>query len=117
LDFRGEVQVYDRLAKTVEGALLEEIYLDQRRALRIARAGGAQARVQAVSVESAMPTPVPGKVADYVVRARWTIVGKVGHWGHLHQRANLYEADLTISAESGSWKITDFELLEQERLS
>jgi hypothetical protein len=41
----------------------------------------------------------------------------VGHWGHVHQRSNLYEADLTISAANGAWKITDFEVLGQERLS
>jgi hypothetical protein len=116
-DFRGEGQVYDRLAKTVDGTLLERVYLDQRRSLRVARAGGAQARVKDVSIESAAPTPVPGTASDFVVRARWTVVGRVGHWGHVHQRVNRYEAELTISAESGAWKITDFEVLEQERLS
>ena len=116
-DFRGERQVYDRLAKTVDGALLEQVYLDQRRTLRVARAGGAQARVKGVFVESAVPTPVPGTASDFIVRARWTIVGRVGHWGHVHQRRNLYEADLTISAANGNWRITDFEVLKQERLS
>lgn len=116
-DFRGEGQVYDRLAKTVDGTLLEKVYLDQRRSLRVARAGGAQARVKDVSIELAEPTPVPGTASDFVVRARWTVLGRVGHWGHVHQRVNRYEAELTISAESGAWKITDFEVLEQERVS
>ncbi len=116
-DFRGEEQVYDRLAKTVDGSLLEQVYLDQRRTLRVARAGGAQARVKTVAIDSALPTPVPGTAADFTVRAKWTIVGSVGHWGHVHQRANLYDAIFTISAEGGAWKITDFEVLEQERLS
>jgi hypothetical protein len=116
-DFRGERQVYDRLAKTVEGALLEQVYLDQRRSLRIARAGGAVARVKSVKVESATPTLVPGTAVDFTVRTRWIIVGSVGHWGHVHQRSNLYEADLTISTANGAWKITDFEVLGQERLS
>jgi hypothetical protein len=116
-DFRGERQVYDRLAKPVDGALLEQVYLDQRRSLRIARAGGAVARVKSVNVESAAPTLVPGTAADFTVRTRWIIVGTVGHWGHVHQRSNLYEADLTISAANGAWKITDFEVLGQERLS
>ncbi len=116
-DFRGEAQVYDRLAKTVDGALLEQVYLDQRRSLRVARAGGAAARVKSVTVESASPTPMPGTASDFAVRTRWTILGTVGHWGHVHQRSNLYEADLTISAAGGAWKIMDFEVLEQERLA
>jgi hypothetical protein len=116
-DFRGETPVYDRLAKTVDGALLEQVYLDQRRTLRIARAGGAEARVKAVDVESAAPSHVPGTGADFVVRTRWSIVGTVGHWGHVHQRQNRYEADLTLSAAGGAWKITGFDVREQERLS
>jgi hypothetical protein len=116
-DFRGETQVYDRLAKTVDGSLLERVYLDQRRTLRVARAGGAEARVKAVDVESAAPSHVPGTGADFVVRARWSIVGTVGHWGHVHQRRNRYEADLTLSPAGGAWKITAFDVLDQERLS
>ena len=116
-DFRGERQVYDRLAKTVDGPLLERVYLDQRRSLRIARAGGAEARVKVVDVESAVPTHVPGTGADFVVRTRWSIVGTVGHWGHVHQRQNRYEADLTLSAASGVWKIAGFQVLDQERLT
>jgi hypothetical protein len=116
-DFRGEAQVYDRLAKTVDGPMLEQVYLDQRRSLRIARAGGAEARVKNVSVESAIPTHVAGTGADFVVRARWSIVGTVGHWGHVHQRQNRYDADLSISAVAGAWKITGFDVLDQERLS
>ncbi len=116
-DFRGEYQVYDRLAKTVDGALLEEVYLKQRRALRIARAGGAQARVKLVQVKSAMPIAGPTSAAAFTVRARWIVAGQVGHWGHVHQRVNAYNADITVSGVSGVWKITGFDVIAQERLS
>jgi hypothetical protein len=116
-DFRGESQVYDRLAKTVDGPVLERIYLDQRRTLRVARAGGAEARVKSVEVMSAVAAPVEGSAAAFRVRAKWTIYGTVGHWGHVHQRRNLYEADLVISGASGAWKFTDFEVLDQERVA
>jgi hypothetical protein len=116
-DFKGERQVYDRLAKTVDGPLLEQVYLDQRRTLRVAKAGGAEARVKKVIVESAQPAHVDGTAADFVVRTKWTIVGTVGHWGHIHQRVNSYEAVLTISPQAGAWKILQFDVLRQERLS
>jgi hypothetical protein len=116
-DFRGEEQVYDRLAKTIDGDLLEEVYLDQRQALRIARAGGADARVKSVDVSSANPEHVDGTAADFKIRTKWTIVGTVGHWGHIHQRVNSYDADLIISPEDGAWKIIGFDVHEQERLS
>ena len=51
--------------------------------------------------------------ADFVVRTRWSIVGTVGHWGHVHQRRNRYEADLTLSPAGGAWKIKGFEVLEK----
>ncbi len=43
-------------------------------------------------------------------------MGSVGHWGHLHQRRNQYEAILTVKPVDGVWKITDLELLGEERL-
>lgn len=116
-DFRGEGQVYDRLAKTVDGGLLEQVYLDQRRGLRIERAGGAESRVDQVMIKSASPSHVTGTATEFVVRTNWQVVGSVGHWGHIHQRANAYEADITISAESGDWKIIGFDVLSLERLS
>jgi hypothetical protein len=35
----------------------------------------------------------------------------------VHQHRNRYEADLTLSAAGGAWKITGFDVCEQERLS
>ncbi len=116
-EFRGEEQVYDRLAKTLDGAVLEEVYLDQRRSLRVAKAGGAEARVKDVFIESAIPTPSPNSASGFTIRTKWRIMGQVGHWGHLHTRVNSYEADLSVSAEGGSWKIDGFEVLAQDRLS
>jgi hypothetical protein len=40
----------------------------------------------------------------------------VGHWGHIHQRINQYEARVVVKALDGVWKIVDLELLQEERL-
>ena len=115
-DFRGEEQVYDRLALTIEGPLLENVYLQQRESLRVSRAGGARARVTALNVEDVTVIPVEGVASDFKVAATWQISGSVGHWGHVHQRRNAYAADITISAESGNWRIAGFDMREQTRL-
>ena len=47
---------------------------------------------------------------------KWTAVGSVGHWGHIHTRQNVYDAILTLAVADGSWKITDIELLEEKRV-
>ena len=40
----------------------------------------------------------------------------MGHWGHIHQRRNQYDAELTIEPLDGTWKITGLELLDEVRL-
>jgi len=39
----------------------------------------------------------------------------VGHWGHVHQRTNQYQARLTVEAVGDRWKITALDLLQEER--
>ena len=114
-DFRLEEQVYDRLALTLDGDILEQVYLEQRDALRIERAGGADARVDEIKVGSATAQgdAQPGTLR---LRADWMVHGSVGHWGHLHRRSNAYEADLVLAPVEGAWRIVGFDVLSQERL-
>jgi len=100
----------------VAGDLLADVYLQSRRSLSIEQAGGAQARIEEVEVlEAAAGDPLDGRLA-YDVRARWTASGSVGHWGHVHQRKNLYEADLRLEAVNGSWMLMGLELLDEKRI-
>ncbi len=115
-DFRAERDVYDKLATSVAGDLLAEVYLQSRRSLIIEQAGGAQARIKAVEVLDAKAQgPVDGKLA-YDVHARWTAAGNVGHWGHVHLRQNLYEARLRVEARDGTWKLAGLQVLDEKRI-
>jgi hypothetical protein len=49
-------------------------------------------------------------------RSKWTAMGTVGHWGHIHTRKNRYEANITVEPMDGVWKITGLELLEERRI-
>ena len=49
-DFREEEDVYDRLATSVSGDLLSEIYLQNRKSMVVTQAGGARARVKEVEI-------------------------------------------------------------------
>ena len=42
--------------------------------------------------------------------------GSVGHWGHIHQRQNQYDARFTVRSIDGAWKITERELYDERRL-
>ncbi len=52
----------------------------------------------------------------FIAEASWNVAGSVGHWGHVHQRRNRYQAELDIRPVDGDWKITNLEILQEERL-
>ena len=115
-DFREESDVYDKLAISVQGDLLADIYLQNRQSFAVKKAGGAQARVNSVEVVSAKARPADGQDKSFILDAIWTAQGSVGHWGHVHMRKNYYDAAITIKVVDGSWKITALELLEEKRI-
>jgi hypothetical protein len=114
-DFRGEENIYDVLEQSVAGDLLTDIYLETRRGLELASQGGARAKVKEIEMLRVDSKPVPGE-QGFVARSTWNVSGSVGHWGHVHTRTNQYEADLTIQPVDGAWKVTNLEILQEERL-
>ncbi len=115
-DFREEEDVYDKLALSIDGELLADIYLQNRKSFAVQRAGGAQAKIKNVEILSASAERADGRDLAYRIRGNWTATGTVGHWGHIHTRENLYDALLRIEAVEGKWKITELEILEEKRV-
>lgn len=112
---RGEEAAYDRLAKSLEGELLEDIYLQQRRArLRLAEGLGGEGRVDRIEL---LHSAIVAGPDDYRVDARWIAHGTVSHWGHSHPRHNLYAARLRVRpGADGTWKITAMDFQGGQRL-
>jgi hypothetical protein len=115
-DFREEEDVYDKLAISVTGDLLADVYLENRRSFAVQAAGGAQAKVKEVKIQNASAERLDGSPLEYALRGQWTAMGTVGHWGHVHTRQNLYDAIVTIEAVDGTWKITKLEVIEENRI-
>jgi hypothetical protein len=115
-DFRDEEDVYDKLAICVSGELLANLYLQQRRSLTVEQAGGAQARVKEVAIKDVEVRKSTQHDGALDLKAQWTALGQVGHWGHIHSRQNRYDAIVTIKPVAGAWKVVDLELLEEKRL-
>ncbi len=114
-DYREEERIYDTLARSAEGDLLTDVYLEMRRSLELANQGGARAKVTDVEVLEADLTPLDGGLG-FASHAIWNVSGSVGHWGHTHVRTNQYEARFTVRAVDGAWKITSMDVLQEERL-
>jgi len=113
-DFREEERIYDVLARSVDGELLADVYLETRKGLVLANQGGARAKIK--SVELVELDAEPADNGGFVARARWNASGSVGHWGHVHKRANSYLARLEVQPVDGVWKLVGLEILEEQRL-
>jgi hypothetical protein len=120
-DQRQEGAIYDVLARSIEGDLLQRVYLQTISALTLDAQDATRARVTelGVEVDSVRMIPnLPGFVAD----VQWTALGTVGHWGHQHQRVNRYTAKITVGAlpvgigVPSEWKIVALEVEQEMRL-
>lgn len=114
-DYRDEEVIYDAIARSASGDLLTELYLQTKTSLELANQGGARAKVRSVEVVDATNEPLRGE-QGFSARTTWNVTGSVGHWGHVHQRANQYEAEITVRVIDDAWRITDLEVLTEERL-
>ena len=115
-DFREESDIYDKLALSVNGDLLADIYLQNRKSFEVQRAGGAQAKVAQIAIQDVAVKRIPERPLGLALTSKWTALGAVGHWGHIHTRQNQYEAIINIEPVDGVWKITGLDLLEEKRI-
>ena len=116
-DYKSESDIYDALAKSVEGELLTDLYLKIRKGLEMQEQGGTVSRIDRVNI-------IEGKMGNgsrnytgnhgFNYNCSWTVKGTVEHWGHIHSRTNRYKAMFTVLAINKSWKITGMQVLDQE---
>ncbi len=114
-DLREEEAIYDRLALSVEGDLLTEIYLQNTRALELENRGGARARVDELEI-SEVSRVVKNDTGDYSAEVSWLVGGSVSHFGHTHYRRNFNRGIITFAIKDGIWKVKNIEILNEKRL-
>ena len=114
-DYRQESAVYDALARSIAGDFLTTAYLETHRTLELRNQGGARVKVNDVEMLECTPQPAADGVG-FTADCRWNVSGSVGHWGHIHQRRNQYNAVITVRAVEGAWRVTQLELRGEKRL-
>lgn len=112
-DFRDESTIYDALDQSLQGDLLTEVYLQTMQSLELESQGGARVKVKGVELNEVNCEPTESGIRAV---CNWDVKGSVGHWGHLHQRVNRYDAELIIEPVDGEWKIVALEILEEQRI-
>ena len=115
-DYRSESDIYDKLAISLEGDLLREVYIQTKQSMVLENQGGIQVKLKSVDlldVEELEDDELPKDALAY--KCQWVVEGDVGHWGHIHRRINQYEAVMRILPTEGSWKMYDLEIIEEQR--
>lgn len=113
-DQRDESAIYDTLARSIEGDLLQKVYLQTINALTLDAQDGTRVSVTDIGVDIDGVSSVKG-APGFIAHGGWTAMGSVGHWGHNHPRVNGYKAKITVQPVKGVWKITGLEILEERR--
>ncbi|GIW78332.1 MAG: hypothetical protein KatS3mg105_0139 [Gemmatales bacterium] len=115
---RDENDIYDALAKCVDGDLRRKIYLSIRQRLQMEDQGGAVSRVEQVEIVDGKLTKTftDPQGLGFNYECTWTVTGTVEHWGHVHSRTNQYQAIFSIAPRDDAWKITDMKLVKEERV-
>jgi len=111
----NDEDVYDVLARSVAGEFLGEVYLQNREAMRMDGSEGASTLVDRLDIKSVESMKRLGDDGIAVV-ASWDVYGSVSHLGHVHYRCNTYRAELTMVPTENYWKLTSFQLLDEERV-
>jgi hypothetical protein len=116
-DYDAEGDVYDALARSVAGPLLDETYTSIHGSLVNSEAGGARSRVESVELlETDVLEPAGGAGPAFDVVARWRVSGSVFHFGHSHDRTNEYRARYGVVPTDAGWRIAACRVLEERRV-
>lgn len=113
-DHRAESDIYDVLARSVDGELLRDLYLETISALTLEGREGT--RTQVTDFEARVEKVSPNPDGDgFIADCEWTALGTISHWGHPHTRVNRYKARVTVEPVDGDWKISAITVTEAPR--
>jgi hypothetical protein len=126
-DYEGDEQIYDALAQSVSGGLLDWTFQTIYKSLILREEGGARAQVSIVRPLKWERAPLNTRDLEalhdaqkyragaFSVRYVWRVVGEVTHWGHSHRRVNEYRAQYWVAHTAEGWRIIKSKPLGQAR--
>jgi len=120
--FRTESDIYDALAFSASGDVLQDTYLTIVEGLKMEEQGGAVARVRQVDILNGHRSDLSDQSRSdqlpegFAYRCRWNVAGTVEHWGHIHERTNQFAADFRVESVGGNWKVTHIDIVDNRRL-
>lgn len=113
-DYNTESDIYDAIARSADGNLLKDIYLDVQKTRQMQQQGGALTTIREVKfMEGKKLHDIEGN--GFAYECRWIVNGTVEHWGHIHERTNEFLGVLEIRPIDKVWRITGREILDAKQ--
>ena len=112
----NESDMYDVLADSLEGDLLDEIYNEVYQAKVVGAGGTTSFDIHRVKPLDSAVLPSYDMENAFRVRHSWRVYGTVSHYRHKHTRINEYEAIYTVAARPPGWRIVDVQIHQQNRV-
>lgn len=116
---RTEESIYDGLATSVDGDLLRRIYLEMSEGLASEDDGGVMASLDSVERLQVDPRSVVNGPFGFSnedvfgIDCSWRVLGRVEHWGHVHVRDVVYQAEFCVADVGEEWKLIEMEAFTQ----
>jgi hypothetical protein len=110
-----ESVIYDLLARSATGDVLDRLYRDVYRSMIVSDHDQGRAIISSVTPSDVTlidGAPFPER---FRAEARWDATGSIYHWGHSHDRTYTYTADMTIADVEGAWRITELTITDTQR--
>jgi len=112
---RSEDEIYDTLAASLEGELLDSVYNEVHQTVAMRRKKQMSFRVRRVKAISTEVRPAEG--AAFQVLHHWRVYGTVTHMAHSHARFNEYQAIYTVRHNGTAWRISDSQIRRHKRVT
>lgn len=115
----SESAIYDLLADSVAGDLLDQLYGEIYESLILREQGGPICSVESVEDLEGSIDLVTLEDADppqFAVDWHWRVMGAVSHYGHIHRRMNEYRAAFVVRHDGDNWKIAKVDVREHQRV-
>jgi len=112
---RTEDEIYDTLAMSLQGDLLDRVYNEVRQTVTKRKNQQMTFRIRRVKAISTELIQTSG--AAFRVKHHWRVYGTVTHMAHSHSRFNEYQATYTIRHNGSNWRIAESRISRHKRVS
>jgi hypothetical protein len=116
VNLTDEFEIYDKLALSVHGDLVEKIYLESRKRTVLPNQDSPEVQMIEVNIRDIMEAKITDDRLGYTYTCEWYVSGTIRHWAHQHNRQNRYIGLITVKRIDDAWKITEWELLDEQRI-